>query len=331
MHRSKRRRVASAVAERSLREAPSHCAIWLDRLPEDVCQRIAAHVSGREQNCDALALAKTSLVLRNAVLAVLRHRLFIHDKRWPTSFTWFRTDDNKAIWDTAKSREWISIMGDDIWELAQPYLASLSSRKPPRFILRVLSLPKLRHAQIMDDPAQVAAISRSSSIQDVVILLKGKMPANIVFEALSKMSLSRLLMMCGLRGPSPCCPFQDSQLNSSEGHTMARYLPHLTSLSVSCACDPDVTMFWDVLLSMRTLRHLQFRWYVSPREIPKKAIRFLSALDSVGIMEKHVHHLASLIGTSISEIDEGDYSCLPGCTAEQVLALRSLPQLRKFA
>lgn len=334
MHRTKRRKLASSTSH-GRRKVASIRGIWLDKLPKDVCIRVAAHVCHREHNSNALALAKTSSMQQTAVLALLRHRLAIHDKKSRCSSPWTASSEKEPNWDTT-SREWIYFMGEDLHGLFQPFLLTLNIL-PPRFILPVISLPNLRLATIADYPAQVAAVARSSSIQKVHLLLYRRMPAKKVFEALLKLPLTKLRILCmEQEGPRPTtqehlCPFRDPDMITSDSGAIAKYLPHVRSISITCKCHVDgKSRFWDVLPLLKRVTDVGFEWLLPAATVSREALRFLSSRDSVQIVNAlNSIALASLIGPSVSEITQRNSKRrgFDALTAKELVSVGNYPRL----
>lgn len=89
-------------------------------------------------------------------------------------------------------------------------------------------------------------------------------------------------------------------------------------------------MFWRDLPMLKTLQEVSFMWYTSPDTIPKEALRFLSTRSSVRIMNSpHTHQLASLIGSSVSEITHYHHTRFNPFNEEQLCDLRNLTRLKK--
>lgn len=331
MQLRKRQRLAPSASD-GRRRAASKRGTWFEKLPEEVCERLAAHVCRQEQNLDGLALAKTSPTLRKAVLAVLNHRLVIYDK---TSLSRIRSAPKWGNWDTATIRKWVSMMGKDVLEVVQPFLITLGKRHPPRYTLALLALPNLRMAEITDHPAHLAAVSRSTSIREIMICFRGLVPSTEIFSTFSKLRLETLRTICPNEvevGPSFQCPFLDRDVSDSDPNVISKSLPHLKAIEVSCACfEPGGMSYWNVLPSLKTLQEVSVMFGDSPDAIPEEAIRFLSTRDSVRIMETiHAHVLASAIGSAISEISQGRRVRFDPFTEEQVIDLENFPRLKKL-
>lgn len=336
MRPTKRRRLTSSGSP-VRRSARSKRATWLDKLPEEVCERLAAHVCHRNQSLDGLALAKTSPALRRATIAALGHRLVIHDKR---SLSDLFFAPKKGNWDTATTRKWISVMGEDLKEIDQQYLRTLGSRHPLRFTLSIFSLPNLRVAQITDHPAHLAAVAHSSSIQELSIAFRGYTSATEVFRTLSKLPLQKLKTGCpeiADRRPNYQCPLQDPEVTRLA--LISESLPRLDSIDVStCGCynRSDDTV-WRNLGSLNSLREVTFLWFDGADRFSQEVITFLSGLDSVRIIcSPFAHDLAVLIGAAVTVISypHGYISLLiqnGGFTAAHVRDLQNLPRLKNLS
>lgn len=320
----KRRRLPSraaftppgAAASAKKRPRKARREIWLDKLPEEVCQRIATHVFHEVQGPDALALAKASSTLRKAVLAALRHRLTI-------------TETDGAGKDSESSK-WISVFAKDINELNVPLYFTFKGYAPPKFVHRLLSLPTLRVADISDQSRQLKAVARSSSIQEISIAIQGQVPPTQIFEALSKLPLLKLKTQCQKTHAGFKCPYHDKIITGPGSTTIAVNCPMLISLEVNCHCArKGKHKIWNVLPSLSTLHEMTVYWYLVSVAIPKESLRFLSKLDSVRIFGERIrpHSLSSQIGSPVSEIYY--YSPLSSeQTAEQVADFRNYSRLK---
>lgn len=314
--------------------------IWLDKLPDEVCQRIAAHVCGCQQNPDILALAKTSSVLRKAALALLRNRLIIPDKKSVTEFRLIMNHAEQRNQDVSTLCGLIRLMGEDIFELDQGLFCNPLRHAVPSSILPLFSLPYLRVVEIMDCPAQVAAVSRSSSIQELRLLLRHQMQPKQLFSAVAKLHLMKLKMMCMDACVGVCrkqlCPWQDPDVIGSDLQGFARFLPHLTSIDVRCDCltrdihhHLGMSMFWKVLPSLKTLKEISFCWHLPEVAPPKETLQFLSSREVVRVVNtRDAYHLASLIGLPVVEISSQHSFLLAAITAKELLDLRNHPRLR---
>lgn len=290
--------------------------IWLDKLPEEVCQRLAMHTFREVQGPDALALAKASPTLRKAVLAALRHRLTI--------------TESELVGRDSESSKWISVFAKDIIELNIPLYFSFKGYAPPKFVHRLLTLPTLRVADISDQSRQLKAVARSSSIQEISIAIRGQVPPTQIFEALAKLPLLKLKTKCQKTNARFKCPFQDKSITGPGSTMIAVNCSVLTSLDVDCdCCRIREHGIWNVLPSLSALQEMTIYWYLVSVAIPKEALRFLSKLDSVRILgeQRDPHLLSSQIGSPVSEIYH--YSPLNlERTAEQLAGLRTYSHLK---
>lgn len=331
MHRRKRQRLARSGSDGPL-EATSGIPIWLDNLPHEICERIATHVCRRQQNLDALALANTSSVMRKAVLAVRHRRLSIRDRRWISSPVFFPKEPKGGNLDMKTLRQWIVTMGDDVFEMDQLYLANFMRKRLPRFILPVLALPNLRAVHIVDHPAQLAAISSSASVRDILLQVRGCVTPKDLFRAFSKIKLTKLIVVCDhITGGQFPCPFEDLDATGLNTDTVRKSLQHLKSLLVRCpsnyhACSSKI---WKVVPSLETIRDITFSWNRLSTAFPEHAVKFLSKRDSVGISNTDDScNLAARIGTSVTEISTDLHVEMIPYSADELLRLRQHPRLK---
>lgn len=250
--------------------------------------------------------------------------------------------------------QWMRVMGEDIFELYQPSVATFGRRQQRGFLLREpslvqlprLSLPSLRRLHISDHPKIFTAAVHLSSVRELTVDILGYMPPKELFEAFSRLRLVKLSTICrhGLAfSPSPGpfrCPFQDREISASDSDLVSKSLPYLKTIEICCKCyGRRKAAFWGVLPSLKTLKEVAFRWDSPAVRVPKETIRFLSMRDSVRITSsRYAYQLASLIGGSVSEITSLDP--LPAAhglftresttlfTTEQVHNFRNYPRLR---
>lgn len=332
-----KRRRTGPFGSRSSRSGSSHRGIWLDKLPPEVCERLALHVCKVYQNKDGLALAKTSPTMRKAVIAARKHRVVIFDRR---CLSRFKYGPRKGDWDYATTRKWLSVMGDDLQEIAQRYLQVPEKRIPYEFSLRVLALPNLRVAQICDHPKHLAAIGLSSSIRELRIDFRGHAPAMDVFAAMSKLPLEKLKTYCLMtteRGLNFQCPFLDAEVTRS--NQISKCLPRIQSIEFmpgSCNSAEDRDVFWKNIASLKSLKEISFMWSLDAESLPAMALRVLSKLSSVHILNTlYPHDLAILIGSAVTGISfwkDAPRHLIQdgGFTATHVHNMRKLPRLRKL-
>lgn len=337
MERAKRQKLASPRAPTRRRVATRCCETWLDKLPEDVCVRLAAHVCHDDQDLDGLALAKTSPLLRRAVLTILDHSLIIWDKE---SFGKLAAAPKTGNWDTLTNRKWMSVMGADVHKVFQPMLRTLLYKRPPRYTLRLLSLPNLRMVDITDHPNYLSAVSRSSSIRELSIRWLGQVPLTKMLETFSKVQLTKLKTICPDprdRSPTFQCPFSDPRLSNTDGNGISTCLPGLKSVDIRCVCysaipqDGEI-MFWQFLASLKTVEEVSFVWVDSGDNIPQESYRFLSKRASVRIMESpFANEFASRIGSSVTAILNDHDILNAALTTTQVCGLPNLARLKKLS
>lgn len=202
-------------------------------------------------------------------------------------------------------------------------------------MLPVLSLLKLRVANIIDQPAQLALVAQSSSIREKDIVRKGEVAAKAMFEAFLSMHLVKLTVWCAPWTETKClCPFEDPEITDSGSDVIAKCVPHLKSLHVGCPCHiPELpagreTLMWKALLSFNTLEELTIGYGGDLDEIPAEGLRFLSTLPSVRMVNvRNMLQLASRIRNSVSicELHNCSFNYI---TAEQVLGLPNFPRLQ---
>lgn len=326
MERSaKRRRWSSRVTVSSGdREVASSAAkpwrereIWLDKLPLDVCERIAQSVCKGQQNDSALFLAQTSASQRRAVLNVLDHRLEIEESY-----------GGDLVRNNFRLHMWIDIFKDDVEKLKFDYYREL---EPANFTLPLIALPKVRVVHIEDYPAHLSALVQSTSVTDVFIDVKGRTPPLLIFQALAKITLCKLELSCEVRlsGNNPCV-FEDEDAfpDDAEQNALAICCPHLKALRVKCLCLKKVVHpIWGIVPTLRSLSEMAVSWCLMQAPIPDEAIRFLGTLESVKLDRVDLS-LARQVGSSVTQLVFELDNLRNTLSDEEVAILAEFPRLQ---
>lgn len=201
--------------------------VWLDLLPLDVCERIAAHVSHGQQTESALALAQTSAHLGAAVVSSFSHNLRIssspnRDRTIPwlslapycksLRFTGMDTGTRRiGVATGSGKRRCISTLNDliigdnvetvDFWLTSYILLRLWGKKNVSKLIIRIFS---------GEDAEQL-------------------------FLTLKTMDVKHLHVYCKTRDPTHC-PFSNKLHFNKSRNALSESCPNLETLQLSCYC-----------------------------------------------------------------------------------------------
>lgn len=280
--------------------------MWLDLLPLDICERIAAHVSGGSQNREALFLAEASRRQRRAILRVLRFK--------------FENSTEKGSEQLSLNARWANIFSSDTKAIKFPPEAFPIRYQDSSDSLALFKAPKLRTVSIWDDPIVLLAAGQSKSIRELEIYLTSYSPPNLIFETLSALKLTNLKIHCWEETPESLCLFKHMSSSKSKQAMLANVCPGLTSLEINCDCSADVDPLVNVLPTISSLREVKIRL------ARKSSMPYLRRFHSVKVFDLINCHqaveMALLIGIPITEIS----SCAR-LDSDEICGLSCFPRL----
>lgn len=291
---------------------------WLDLLPEEICERIACHLSqGRPTTC-LLALGVTSQKQRAAACAVIGGELNVQNSFEFTAWAKLFQDE---------------VVGLDISfsNLANPTNV-VRPREPSAgtsALFHLLRSPVLHRLCTMNDPAVLRVIAESSSLCSLEITFVDPNGLDALFACLESLQLSDLAIRCRMPLESSTCPLAPA----SRGATLRRLAPvcsKLFSLALACTCEtgeeePDwCAPLWEILPQLPDLRETKF----IGGALPDRVAPLLRRLDNVSILNGPLaDRLALEIGTPVIQL------VCTGITfsSEKVETLVSCPRLQKLS
>lgn len=278
--------------------------VWLDTLPSDVCERIAAHVSAGLQTVDALCLAEVSPRQRIAVLHALTHK--------------FEQSNEPGARDY--NDRWARIFAAETHELRFfPDVRRLQYQDCAES-LRLFQAPVLRKASVWDDPLVLLAAAKSKSLRQLQLFLTHQSPPELICNTLSSLNLERLSIHCWCSFAEERCPLSCFHVDKAHANYLPSLCPRLVSLEVDCDCLGDDDPFQTMLPAMPLLRDVKLR------VIQKSTVPFLRRLDSVQVYDVcHQHYAlenALVVGNSVTEISS--WACFDG---DAIFSLACFPRL----
>lgn len=291
--------------------------IWLDDLPPDVCERIAAWV-GRtylqsyavEYSTSLLQLAETSHSQRDAVIAVflnkfeLTNRTALHAERWSWIF-WSRMRCLQVEVDHNVKDQF----------------------KVGNLVHTLMHSPSLSRVIIRDDWSVMWATRyATASLRSLQISLYRSLNVRPVVLALSCLNLCELQMQCH---SSPECYFIKLQQEGSESLSF----PQLVSADLCCNLHEshEGKLKWPIFGSVPVLRELKLS--CPNTEVHGDALCQLAALDSLELAQglgglqlaAQMGHSITKVSSQTDAVDAVDISKLSACPRLSSLVVRLNP------
>lgn len=258
--------------------------IWLDILPNDVCERIVLHASGRHQAEDALPLGETNAKFRCAVASVLQRRMRFTDAA------------------TAHTRRWCDLLLPDVEEVEVKASSSSFDRS---CLGDILTAPTLRCASIIDDIFPLRAIASSNSIRELEVRVQGYpreagIAQELLLQIFSTLNLTKLRLICCVEREVTSCPFIEAQYLDPHRDDFPSCFSTLQTLDIDCArakigdCDPT----WRIFPALTSLRDLGFHG-----ELPDGTLLRTQALETVRVKSGlKANEVAISIGAPVKEL-----------------------------
>lgn len=250
---------------------------WLDRLPLELCRRIASHVTGGQVTENGLHLARVSACQRDAVLSSI-------------------SIDFRDI-----SRDWVELFLSDRKAFAAYNGAFEFSQQNQPYYLNMFKTQSLRRVSISDDPNLFIAASKSSSIHEIDIELTDQIPRELVFDMLSALKLTKLTLRCrAWWEQNSVCIFQDPKYFNENRNALADSCALLESIQVDCLCREDDPPFWRIFPGLRSLREVKFR---SPTMEIVERLRDIESVQLFDLIDGHEAYQDALkVGPAVTEL-----------------------------
>lgn len=263
--------------------------IWLDKLPEGVCENIAAHVCHGAQNGDALHLIRSSPSQREAVISILNRTLAFRDL-------------DRSL---KEFHEWWSSIVGDVWKQGDGGREHSNDGQNVSSVNLGYPTPVLHAIHVKDRPEHLYAI-RSVSIRKVTIEVCGYSPVTTLLETLSSINAEEL----ALKFPYAPLAFNASLVVLAETNALAA-IPSLKSLAVYCLkrCYERQSCIWAAIAKLSSLRELSMYGVnsstsLSFRGAAADAVSFISSRQSIALQGNYwVLRLALRIGRAVTSID----------------------------
>lgn len=275
--------------------SPSHRQLWLDRLPEEIRERIATYASRGQQTDSALSLAESSELQRQAVLAVL-------------SFEFVLPKEGTLI------RRWSAVFSGRVRKI------TMGNRYPPLTYtpVQLFEAPTLCSAevQVSDNPAALRVLSKSTSLREICITIPSWEDCLMELESISKLNLTSLRFIC--KNGSECV--MDRLLQSDRAATALR--EKVTGLNFACGLDHECPPLQRIR-ELPALRELVLGYFTV---VPNEAVPYLRDLDSVKMIS-HDWSLSHRIGASLKGLDLRHLRCV---ASEHFVKLKGCPRLEKL-
>lgn len=135
--------------------SPKHRQVWLDKLPEETCEKIAMYVSNGRRTGSALSLAETSELQRQAVLASLSYEL---DLSYPAT--------PKYVQPSTLPSRWAAVFTGHIRKIQT---VSRPAHVHVNYFLELFQASTLRTAIVSDEPLELGVLSKSTSLRELSV------------------------------------------------------------------------------------------------------------------------------------------------------------------
>lgn len=209
--------------------------LCLDNPQSALWKHIATYICRNSQPHDALSLAETSPVLRDAVLEILSHTICI-------------TAENSDLlprWD-AIARDCVqtlSFCSEQTTNSAVDWSQITAPLSPS--IFNLLRAPALKRVEIYDERTMLTALQDSPTVQELLVRIEGLAPTSLLRCVIQSLGLHRLELEC--HQSTIECPIQDLHFTSSilsSYHEHAPFALHppnhtwcrnLRSLRINCS------------------------------------------------------------------------------------------------
>lgn len=243
-----RPKIPSSVTDNAMSPIRPSQGQWIDLLPPDVSEQIALWVSDGRRDKNALSLALSSPVQRQAVLSTLSYtfRLCEAPKEKPV-YESLPLDhhDVFSCGDEAHLQQWIQLFGQDVQEIDLVHACHLCEGTIlTQDFLDFLKAPNLQRLATFAIPSVLHAAAQSRSIRHLQVeslpsALSPDSPGDTEtwFHALSALPLSSLELAC--REESQHCLFQDQDFAHSSREALAAALSSLDSVQIHCCHHAD--------------------------------------------------------------------------------------------
>lgn len=274
--------------------------IWLDRIPKELCCRIASYVSGGQITDNALQLARVSTSQCNAVLLSLSCDF------------------------TNISDEWVQVfMSSKLSFTSYNGGFQFTKKNRPHYFYMFKS-QQMRRVSISEDVNFLFAMGHMPSVRELDIEVTEQIPRDIVFELFSTLKLKKLTLRCRAWWEHDSeCLFNDRRYFNASYNALQRSCPGLESMHVDCLCQEENPPFWGVFLGLQSLREVKCRLPTAA------AMHKLRTLDSVQLFDlidgQSAYGDAIAVGAAVTDLrslrrlDEEAIAGLGACSRLSVL------------
>lgn len=277
--------------------------LWLDLLPPDIREHIAACATQRNLNRTASRLAAVSPPQRKAVQSVLSERRR-EDKEFEPPFS-----------------EWTQLFGDEVDHIAFPHTYAEGDREFLGSLDTYLTSPKLRSVVVSDHPSILQALERFN-VPKVTMKVSTRGVSRGLLASLQRLRAQELHLIVDRRASFHG---ETDAWTSLTGAGVLSSCRNITALTIRCAsrhlAGPDA--IWASIASCVSLQQLTieeddeyfyFDENVGAHTIPEGNVEvsqeistFLSRLQSVELMSfrccEKVSMLSKSFGNAIKTID----------------------------
>lgn len=301
--------------------------MWLDLLPPEICERIAAHVSRGTQRASALSLAEASVKMRTAVMSALGHKLLLFSEteddltgRWLQFAPYVKSlEFGAVIYDTARSAVKVSNgkkMCVSTWDDG---------------LLRKSNC--LESVDFWLQPSILRALTGLRSLRKLTIKSADSHHGDLLFQVLTSLDIRDLMFRCEARDIDLCLLSNKKYFNDAY-NALAKSCPNLETLDIFCVCtgwgnqtaqmSTSAHRVFDIFPACKSLRYLKLHSHP-----PQNVMQNICAIHSVELPhDERTHQLAMKLGNAVTVLscnrylDPKEVECLSICHRLVVLDIR---------
>lgn len=275
--------------------------MWLDLLPSEVCERIAAHVSRGTQTTSALSLAEASATMRTAVISALGQKVLLFSEG---------ADDLSGRWMQFTPYVKHLEFGATTYTIARSAVKTSNGKKRcvSEWDNELLSKSdRLETVDFWVEPSILRALTGLRSLRKLTIKSAGSYYGDLLFQMLASLDTRDITFRCEARNAEQCLLSNMKYFNDNH-NAFAESCPNLEILDIFCACmqwghqvaqmSQCVPRIFAIFPACKSLRYLKLRSYP-----PQNVMQNVCAIPSVEPpYDERAYHLAMKLGNAVTSL-----------------------------